>query len=130
MDRVAVFEVHRFREGRWMIDSVYDDRDVALEEGRKLLSGRIGVAVRVVEERFDPESGDHGSRTIFEGRKGEFKQVTPAARPGPKLRPSAPPAAAKPKSGFIRWLVLMVLCTGGVGLALLLGLMALLDYVG
>jgi hypothetical protein len=59
------FEIHALRAGKWKIDSIMDDKELALEEA-KALARRNGVeAVRVVREMYNQEKGEFARRTIF-----------------------------------------------------------------
>jgi hypothetical protein len=55
----STFELQIFRDGRWIISAVYDDRHVALSEAHRVDKG--GRMVRLMEESGD---GD-GARTVF-----------------------------------------------------------------
>jgi hypothetical protein len=65
------FELHTYTGGVWKIDSVYDDRQIAVYEAQRLHAGGRYSAVRVVEERFDGESGKITSKTVFRASKTE-----------------------------------------------------------
>lgn len=59
------FEVHALRNGKWKIDSVMDDKELATEAA-KALARRNGVeAVRVVREMYNDKKGEFARRTIF-----------------------------------------------------------------
>lgn len=59
------FEIHALRAGKWKIDSIMDDKDLAMEAA-KALARRNGVeAVRVVREMFNQQKGEFARRTIF-----------------------------------------------------------------
>lgn len=59
------FEIHALRDGKWKIDSIMDDKDLATEAARAL-ARRNGVeAVRVVREMFNQQKGEFARRTIF-----------------------------------------------------------------
>ena len=59
------FEIHALRAGKWKIDSIMDDKDLAVEAA-KALARRNGVeAVRVVREMFNQQKGEFARRTIF-----------------------------------------------------------------
>jgi hypothetical protein len=59
----SLFELQIFRDGRWIISSVYDDRDIAMTDAWRL--DRSGRKVRL---REDSGSGS-GSRTVFVSTK-------------------------------------------------------------
>jgi hypothetical protein len=59
------FEVHALRNGKWKIDSVMDDKELATEAA-KALARRNGIeAVRVVREMYSEKKGQFARRTIF-----------------------------------------------------------------
>ncbi len=59
------FEVHALRGGKWKIDSVMDDKELAVEAARAL-ARRNGIeAVRVVREMYNEKKGQFARRTIF-----------------------------------------------------------------
>ena len=59
------FEIHALRNGKWKIDSVMDDKELATEAA-KALARRNGVeAVRVVREMYNDKKGEFARRTIF-----------------------------------------------------------------
>jgi hypothetical protein len=59
------FEIHALRAGKWKIDSIMDDKELAVEAA-KALSRRNGIeAVRVVREMFNQQKGEFARRTIF-----------------------------------------------------------------
>jgi hypothetical protein len=71
MAHLRAFEIHTFQGGKWKIDSVFDDRELAmLEAGRMDESGRY-AGVRVIEEDFDELTQKTKIRTIFRGSKVE-----------------------------------------------------------
>lgn len=85
---MKAFEIHTFKDGQWKIDSVFDDRELALHEARKVdESGRYS-SLRVIEENYDEVSDLTTTRTIFRG--GKAKQIAKARRNVPS-RPSAKP---------------------------------------
>lgn len=66
---MKAFEIHTYQGGRWKIDSVFDDRDLAVFEAERMdVSGRY-PGIRVVEETFHEASNTTTSRTVFRGSK-------------------------------------------------------------
>ncbi|MEE8284953.1 MAG: hypothetical protein V3R63_08215, partial [Alphaproteobacteria bacterium] len=71
MAKSVSYEVLSTRGGEnWIIQSVYDDRDVALYEARSLLENRHLKAVKVIQETYDDETDRTISRTIFNEARG------------------------------------------------------------
>lgn len=78
---MQAFEIHTFKDGQWKIDSVFDDRELALHEARKVdESGRYS-SLRVIEENYDEVSDLTTTRTIFRG--GKAKQIAKSRRTTP-----------------------------------------------
>ena len=63
------FEIQTSKDGNWRIDSIFDDRDLALLEARRVEEGYRCSGVRVIEENYDEASNRATSRTIFQGGK-------------------------------------------------------------
>jgi hypothetical protein len=61
------FEIHIFQGGRWKIDSVFDDRELALFEAQRMDGSGRYSGVRVVEESVHGRTRKALSRTIFRG---------------------------------------------------------------
>ncbi|NKB22314.1 MAG: hypothetical protein GKS01_17645 [Alphaproteobacteria bacterium] len=73
---MRAFEIHTFRGGKWKIDSVFDDKDLALFEARRMDQSSRYSGVRVIEEHYNETSDETVSRTIFKGGRAE-KQASP-----------------------------------------------------
>jgi hypothetical protein len=66
---MKAFEIHVYQGGRWKIDSIFDDRELAVFEAQRMdISGRF-PGVRVVEEVYDEASNTTTNRTIFRGAR-------------------------------------------------------------
>ena len=66
---MRAYEIHTFQSGRWKIDSVFDDKELALFEANRMdESGRYS-GMRVVEEAFREKNRKSRARTIFRGTK-------------------------------------------------------------
>ncbi|MCH6590580.1 MAG: hypothetical protein IH806_08765 [Proteobacteria bacterium] len=107
-----------------MIESVYDDREVALYEARTLLDNRHLKAVKVVQETYDDEADRTITRTIFNEARGAAKgKPKPATQEETKDAPAAPaaPAVGRKKDGseVIKYLIILVLSIGGIALVML-----------
>ncbi len=125
MPTTVSYEVHCLRNGNWYIDSAYDDREQALDEGRDLLERRNQRGVRVIQENYDDETEISVTRTIFNEERGVEKPKPRRHKPGPSLRSAAPPKKKKGDSDFVRYIVILVLSVGGILLAVI-GLLAFL----
>ncbi len=120
MAATVSYEVYSLREGHWNLDSVYDDRGLALNEARHLLKRRHEKGVKVVKENYDDETNKSMPATIFhegEGVKKHRPQVREQRKEHRRIEPSRP--KKKDASGFIRHVVILVVSIGGILLALI-----------
>jgi len=93
------YEVQRHTEGRWLVDSVSDDKDVAIELAKTLMSGRrppSGVRVMAV---MLTDSGTFSEVSVY--RSTMLDQGREAA-PKPKPKIEAKPARAGEQRDFKR----------------------------
>ena len=119
---MKAFEIQTFQDGKWRIDSIFDDRDLALFEARRVDEGSRYSGVRVIEEVYDEVSDLTTTRTIFRGgraarmeklRKAEAAKKAPLPRSGtgvgkePLRRGRAKPA--KSSSSFLVPLLMLSL---------------------
>ncbi|MCH8918151.1 MAG: hypothetical protein E2O90_03010 [Alphaproteobacteria bacterium] len=65
MAKLTVFEIHILRDDGWKIESIYDDRELAVMEGERMGRSPRYKVVRVVEETFDEETEKASTRTIY-----------------------------------------------------------------
>jgi hypothetical protein len=82
---MKAFEIHTFQNGKWMIDSVFNDRDLALFEVQRMDLGRRYSGVRLIEETFDEETQESSIRTIFRGKRDA--QTNPSSKSKTNGRP-------------------------------------------
>ncbi len=110
MARSVSYEVLSTRGDNWTIESVYDDREVALYEARTLLDDRYLKAVKVVQETYDDEADRTITRTIFNEVRGAKGKPKPEIQKGTKDAPAAP-AVGRKKDGsqVIKYLIILVL---------------------
>jgi hypothetical protein len=120
---LKVFEIHTFRSGVWKIDSVFDDRDLAIMEADRMDRSKRFSAVRVIEETFDDETEKGNTRTIFRSTKAQHINTANQTRQKQGLRVAAappPPKFVKKKKTIGRQLVIAVfvlvaITVGGIG---------------
>ena len=120
MAATVSFEVYSLREGHWNLDSVYDDRGLALEEARHLFKRRREKGVKVVKESYDDETNKSIPTTIFhegEAVKKHQPKVREKTNQRRRIEPSRPRTGDA--SGFVRHLVILVVSIGGILLALI-----------
>lgn len=117
---MVVYEIHTFRDGIWKIDSVFDDRDLAVVEAQRIERGHRYSAVRVVEESFDQVTERSNTRTVYRGTKiDRVNQESADRRKQPSTIPP-PPRPVKPvksKRSLTRVLILASLTLGIIVLA-------------
>ncbi len=73
MAKSVSYELSSFRGENWTIETVFDDREVALYEARTLLENRHLKAVMVVQESYDDEADRTTTRIIFNETRGAAK---------------------------------------------------------
>ena len=132
MARSVSYEVLSTRGDNWMIESVNDDREVALYEARALLENRHLKAVKVVQETYDDEADRTTTRTIFNEARGAAK-----GKPKPETEEETEDAAAAPPVGrkkdgsdVVKYLIILVLSIGGIALVMLAGAAFLMGTFG
>ncbi len=120
MAATVSFEVYSLRGGHWNLDSVHDDRSLALHEARHLLKRRHEKGVKVVKENYDDETNKSIPTTIFHEGEG-VKKHRPQLRQDWKQHQRIEPSRLKKEdaSGFVRHLVILVVSIGGILLALI-----------
>ncbi len=93
MATILSYEVYSLREGHWNLDSVVDDRGLALHEARHLLKHRHEKGVKVVKEKYDDETNKSIPTTIFhegEGVKKHRPQLRENLKPRERIKTAAP----------------------------------------
>ena len=71
MSSMKAFEIHTYQSGKWRIDSVFDDRDLALFEAQRMDESGRYTGIRVTEEIYVESTQQTKTRTIFRGSKIE-----------------------------------------------------------
>ncbi len=69
MSDMKAFEIHTYQSGKWKIDSVFDDRDLAMFEAQRMDSSGRYTGIRVVEEIYLESTRETKTRTIYRGSK-------------------------------------------------------------
>jgi hypothetical protein len=77
---MVVYEIHTFRDAAWKIDSVFDDRDLAVLEALRVERTSRNAAVRVVEESIDEATERTVTRTIYRTSKVDKNNFDPQPR--------------------------------------------------
>ena len=132
MAKSVSYEVLSTRGENWTIESVNDDREVALYEARTLLKNRHLKAVKVVQDTYDDEADRTTTRTIFNEARSAAK-----GKPKPETQEETEDAAAAPAVGrkkdgsdVVKYLIILVLSIGGIALVMLAGAAFLMGSFG
>lgn len=85
------YEVQRYSFGRWTVDTVSDDKDVAIEMAKSVMSGRrppSGVRVMAVELRDDGKFSEISvyRSTMIDQARSEPQAAKPKAASEPKAQ--------------------------------------------
>lgn len=82
---MRAYEIHTFKEGVWRVDSVFDDRQLAMFEAKRVEEGSRYSGVKVVEEIYDEVSNLTTTRTLYRGGAAKTNKPKTAA-PAPKAK--------------------------------------------
>lgn len=121
MAKTASYEIHSFRGGNWTIVGVQENKAEAIHQARQLLAAKTQQGVKVVEEKYDDETDRTTSAVVFTEIKGAEKKPPAGVKKKDvkeKVKKSEP-EKKKPKGGFLRYLIILVLSVGGIALALI-----------
>ncbi|HYM30324.1 MAG TPA: hypothetical protein VEU47_03430, partial [Candidatus Cybelea sp.] len=72
---MVAFELQTYQGGVWKIDSMFDDRDLAMMEAQRLGKSDRFAAVRLVEEVYNTETQNTTSRIIFRASRTQQENV-------------------------------------------------------
>jgi len=128
--RTVSFEIYSFKGGNWMLDSVHDDKNMAIHQGRMLIASPHHMAIRVVQETYDEASDNTTSKIIYKEQKGgddEKQKKKPEKKSGPAKKGKR---KKKKKGNASKSLLILVLSVGGIGLGLLVLLGILIAKFG
>lgn len=98
MSTQTTFEVHTLKGGQWQVDSTYQQRDKAIEVARSLFGEKVFEGVKVIQDKYDPNTGDNRETIIYDSNKQVKPRAAPAAEAEPAPSPASRPASAPPKS--------------------------------
>jgi hypothetical protein len=92
----SYFEVHVRRDERWMIDCTSPTAAEAMIEAEDIVRRSDVMAVKVVNERYNPRTDQSAGRVIFKLEKPERKKRGGANRmiAAPRVMSVAPPVVA------------------------------------
>lgn len=118
MAKITSYEIYSFKNGNWMLDSVHDDKNMAIHQGRMLITSPHHMAIRVIEEKFDDVTDNTTSKIVYKEQKGGDDK--PKKAPTRKKGPAKKGKRKKKKKGKkSKSLVVLVLSIGGISLGLL-----------
>jgi hypothetical protein len=124
------YEVQRYTQGRWTVDAVSDDKEMAIELAKSLMGARRPPSgVRVMSVMIS-DTGKFSEVSVYRSTMADQgREAAPAPKPKIEAKPKAQaesrdfkhsgqaPAAAK-KSGFRKFLFALQMAFGlGVTLA-------------
>jgi hypothetical protein len=133
MSTQTLFEVHTLKGGQWQVDSTYQQRDEAIEVARGLFGEKVFQGVKVIQDKYDPRTGDNRESVIYDSNKQVKSRTEPAAEteaePAAAARPATPQrpgksGGRKDAAVAVKASLLLVVILGG-GLGFLYGL----DYI-
>lgn len=110
----VVYDVYAYDQYsyRWTLIKQFQGqrREAALEFGDELYREKHILAVRVIEDKTDPETGENREKKLYNRKKVDPLPKKPAAAPvrpasrstssGPSTRTTAPRAAVRPAEGL------------------------------
>ena len=119
MSQAVSYELLSFKGGNWVIESVYDTKDMAVQEARRLLDGRHQKGVKVIEETYDADTDNTRARIVFSRQKGEDKPRQKSRKESTeksKTDAKAAPAARKKRGdpAFMKYILILVFSVGGI----------------
>ncbi|MBL6936063.1 MAG: hypothetical protein ISR48_11690 [Alphaproteobacteria bacterium] len=75
------YEVQTYKNGKWVISSVQDDKDEGIYEAQRLIQNKRTSAVRVVQEVFDESNDTYRMKVVFRrSRKGSEESSPEGAK--------------------------------------------------
>lgn len=93
MTALTAFEVQSFRNGNWKIETITDNKEMAVHQAEQVIMNPAITKVRVVQEAYDEESAEQKFRIVFLRDKKMATRPAPAA-----LKPDPEPAKRRPKT--------------------------------
>ncbi len=118
MARQVSFEIYSFKNGDWMLDSVHDDKNMAIHQGRMLIASPHHMAIRVVEESYDAATDNSMSKIIYKEQKGGEEKPQKTVKKKSKGTVTKKRRKKKKKKKG-KSLLVIVLSLGGISLGLL-----------
>ena len=132
MAKTVSFEILTYKGGNWMVDSVHDDKQLAIHQAHLLLDGRHHNAIRVMEESFDDATEEVSSKVVFSKKKSDKPPKSTYKKPEDEEKKGTANGKRKKKkkkkkaaSSGSNTLIKFTLSLGGISL----GLISLLTFM-
>jgi hypothetical protein len=103
MAPIVTFEIYSYRNGNWTLDSVHDDKQLAIHQARLLLDGRHHNAIKDMEESYDEATDKSMSKVVFSKKKSDDAPKSTYNKAEDKDKKSKGKAAAKGKKKKKKW---------------------------
>jgi hypothetical protein len=84
------YELQVLDKGNWLTDSVYDDRDLAVDQARQLDGNNRFGGIRVIEEIFTEGSSKSVCKTVFRDSGNRQESEDRIAKSKNEIRGRAP----------------------------------------
>ena len=82
------YELHTYKDGKWKIDSVFDDEETAMHEARRAQTANRYNTIRLIEEDYDQVKNSTTTRTLFRADGGNSPAEPRPQVYKPGLRPA------------------------------------------
>jgi len=112
-----------------MLDSVHDDKNMAIHQGRMLISSPHHIAIRVIEESYDDATDNTTSKIVYKEKKGEEEEKPKKKSKGKSKQKKVKGKKRKKKKKKVNFM-LLVISFGGISLGLLALLAILMSELG
>ena len=73
------YEVQTYKNGKWAISSVQDDKDEGIYEAQRLLQSKRTSSVRVVWEIFDESNDTYKMKVVFRRSRKDSEELSSGA---------------------------------------------------
>ncbi|WP_343560043.1 hypothetical protein [Kiloniella sp. b19] len=134
MAREVSYEVDSYQNNRWILESVFDDREMAIATAERLFATKRFSAVRVLQESYNPETMESVERVVHkcsnveksnaDAQKRDLKNKREALSQRSERRPLRKRPAPPPKKemSLFTLLVVTIVVMIAVGVAGIFGM--------
>jgi len=134
------YEIISLKDGRWETESIVYDKNEAIGRAQETLNKRFFSAVKVIEERFDEETGEAKCFIVFNKKntlgKKKSQYTGPERRKGREWRDNPKGYLKKVKkkrkenrkTTFMGEIIKLVVILGGILTALILLVLLYISY--